>query len=77
MSDSPPDDPRYEIRNEQAEQALRGIGTLIAGSLPPNFGFALFLFEFGPNGAVFYLANGERADLQTMLREWLAREGGH
>ena len=68
-------DPRYEVENDEIKATMREIGTLIDKAMPPGVGFALFIYQYDGE-AVFYIANGERADVGTMLRAWLARESG-
>ncbi len=45
---------------------------------PKKIGFVLLTAPFGPaeNGRVNYVANGERADMISMMRELLARFDG-
>lgn len=73
------DDPRYEFHDPHAKAVVLELGKLIgeACALVPGkrYGFALFLYQFEGEGC-FYIANGNRADVSRMLREWLAREGG-
>lgn len=68
-------DPRYEVENDEIKVTMREIGVLIDKAMPPGVGFALFVYQFDGE-ACFYIANGERADVATMLRLWLNREGG-
>jgi hypothetical protein len=70
------DDPRYEVKHERAEAALRGIAKAIADATPPGFGFALFLFTYGEGGATFYISSAQRDDVRRLLAEWLRKEGG-
>lgn len=70
-----PDDPRYEVKDPAVQATLIKLGGLIRASLPPGWGFSLFLVQYGPDGAMFYLSSANRDDMVQALREWLAREG--
>ncbi len=39
----------------------------------PPIGFALFCFDFGPDGFLSYVSNASREDVTRMLREHLER----
>lgn len=74
-------DPRYEVENDAMKAKLREIGAQIDRSLNEaadatgkRMGFGLFLFDFGPGGAMFWISNAERADIGRLLREFLDRE---
>ena len=64
----------YQVRHAGAERALREIGDKLKGSVPPGFGFGLFIFEFGEHGSMFWLSNAQRQDMIKALREWIARQ---
>jgi hypothetical protein len=53
------------------EATCRRIAKQIAAQNEPGAGFALFLFDFGPGGALAYVANGARAGVRRALLEWL------
>lgn len=82
MSAPDQDDPRYEVQDDQAKVTLRLLATMLDDAIKDSaltkgqWGFAVFLYKFDGQ-ALFYMANGERVDVATMLRQWLAREGGH
>jgi hypothetical protein len=40
--------------------------------LPPNTGFALFLFDYGSGGNMAYASTGNRKDMVRAMREWLS-----
>lgn len=68
-----PDD--YEVKNPAVQAALLEIAHGVKAKTPAGMGFAVFLFDYGANGALFYMASANRDDMVQMLREWLAREG--
>lgn len=74
-------DPRYEVEDDAAKATLRLLAQALDDAIHANprmvgrWGFAVFLYRFDGD-ACFYMANGERADVATMLRAWLARQGG-
>lgn len=70
--------PEFEVRNPKIEDTLRKIGDMITNAVADatqpggrRWGFALFLFEFGEDGSMFYISNGDRVDVQSMLMEYL------
>lgn len=69
-----PDDPRYEIKNDDMQALLLGVlSYLKERALPPGWGATLFLFEY-QGEAMFYGSTAERADMLRALREFLQRE---
>lgn len=71
---SPLGDERYEVKDEAKQRALRTLATLVDEEVPDGMGFAVFLFDFGSNGALFYMSSAERRDVVSLLKEWIARE---
>lgn len=76
------DDPRYEVDDEVMKEKLRRIATLVDHAVNESneasgkkMGFGLFLFDFGPGGAMFWMSNADRQDMSRLLREFLSREG--
>ena len=67
-------DERYEVRDDDKQRALKTIATMVDGETPEGMGFAVFLFDFGPNGALFYMSSAQRDDIVSMLKEWIARQ---
>lgn len=67
-------DERYEIRQGDVERAMYSIGQDIGERLPEGWGFALFLMDYGENGATFYMSSVQRADVMNAIEEWLRRE---
>lgn len=54
---------------------MREIGELLrrACAQVPGYGFALLIFEFGPDGNMFYTSNAQRADVIGMMREFIQK----
>lgn len=69
------DDQRFTYKNEAIEKTLKDIGAMLGEATKPhNYGFALFLYEFGEGGGLFYIANGSRDDVMKMLGEFVDRQ---
>lgn len=68
-------DERYEVENEDIKLLLRSLGHKLGLSMPPGWGFALFLFSYGEGGSMFYISSAQREDIIKSLQEFLAREG--
>jgi hypothetical protein len=49
------------------------VGYRIGKAMPKGWGFALFIFPFGPNGTMHYVSNANRDDIVTTLMEFIAR----
>ena len=67
----------YGIRHAGAERALRQVGEWLKNTMPPGFGFTLFIFEYGDEidpGAMFYLSSSERSDMIKALKEFIAKQ---
>jgi len=70
-----PDPPRFTVPDKDGiTEILREIGARVKETLPRGWGFVLLLFEFGENGALFYLADASRADVIRVMREFIARQ---
>ena len=52
---------------------LQDLGGRIGAALPDRYGFVLLLFTYA-TGNVFYISSAERADVITMLREFIKRQ---
>ena len=65
---------RDGVRDEDKYRALRTLATLIDGEVPEGMGFAVFLFDFGPEGSLSYLSSVERRDVVSVLKKWIAHE---
>jgi hypothetical protein len=64
----------YKIFNEEIEFKLKELSDALGGSLPPNWGFTLLLYDFnaGASGSLFYASNGNREDIIKMMKEFIA-----
>ena len=47
------------------------LGHVIKAGLPPNIGFALLIFDVGPDGFMTYTSSGSRETMIRALRELL------
>lgn len=70
-------DPRYEVEDDLMLHLLQTIGSRVAASMPPGIGFGLFIFNLGPEGAMFWISNSQRDDMMKALREFIAKEGAN
>ncbi len=68
-------DPRYQVKNPEAEAALKDIGRIIKDQMPDNMGFALLMFDYGKDGAMFYLSSAQREDMVKAMLEFLQKQG--
>lgn len=70
--------PSYEVHHAGAERLLKSIGGMLKDSMPPGYGFALFIFEFEASkqapGNMFYLSSARRADMLKALKEFIAKQ---
>ena len=69
----------HETSEERAhrlalERQCATIGRAVGDQLRPGTGFALFFFDFGPNGAMAYVSSADRGDVVRALKEFIARE---
>ena len=68
-----PDDPRFEIENNETVMKLRALASLIADVNEEGWGFALFLFSHnGPE--FFWISDSDRKDMIKALKEFIQRE---
>lgn len=61
-------------RNQQLEEDARALVKILHQGMLPGCGFVLFLFEFGEDGWLTYIADAEREDVVKVLREWLDKQ---
>ncbi|SFG09109.1 hypothetical protein SAMN05518801_10773 [Novosphingobium sp. CF614] len=71
-----PIDPRHRANMNMMANAIDDV--LNDGKQPKKFGFCMLVAEFGKidNGRVNYISNGSRADMLTMMKEFIARAEG-
>ena len=67
---------RYEVRDEGAEKALKGIGESIGKNLPKNMGFTLFIYDYGDGGNMFYMSSAKREDMLKAMKEFISKQEG-
>lgn len=62
---------KYNIRNEDIEETMKDVGSLIGKLLPKEWGFMLMIFDFSKKegGNTFYISNAQRADMVKHMRE--------
>jgi hypothetical protein len=51
----------------------RQIARIIKDELPPDAGFTLLVYNFGPNGYMTYSSNANREDMVAAMIELLGR----
>jgi GTPase len=66
--------PSYEVHHAGAERALKEIAGMLKDRMPPGYGFSLFVFEFGDDGAVFYVSSAQRKDMLNVLKEFIKKQ---
>jgi hypothetical protein len=69
----------FEVKNEDITARMRSIAEHIHAAIHESqsagkMGFALFLFEFGEKGAMFYMSDARREDMIRTLEEFLERQ---
>src|SRR4051812_33725969 len=71
-----PADVNYTIADpHDIAPILKDLGARIAAALPSaGWGFALFIFSYGPGGSMFYVSSAQRADLIASLKEFINRQ---
>jgi len=70
----PDPDHNFEVHHAGAQRALRELAGEISAKVPPGFGFGLFIFEFGEDGAMFWISNAQRPSMIKALRERIAKQ---
>lgn len=63
----------YEIRNAEIEKLLKDIGRILKGTMPPGYGFTLFIFGYHEDRSLFYLSSAEREDMVAAIKEFLQK----
>ena len=63
----------FQVRDEQAEEALRKIGEFLTELTPEGMGFAILLFDYGEGGNMFYAAKAKREDMIKAMKEFISK----
>ena len=58
-------------REEKLHQHMLGIAEKLKAAMPSGIGFTLFIFEMGKQGFTSYISMAERADMISLIKEWL------
>lgn len=69
--------PSFEVHHATAERKLKEIAQVLKGTMPPGWGFTLFLFEYGDEvdkGSMFYASSSDRQDMIKVLKEFIAKQ---
>ena len=79
MSDNVQTD-HFEVKDDEITSLLRRVGEILHTAIgyssgAGKMGFALFIFEFKENGALFYLSDAQRNDMVRVLEEFIERQG--
>lgn len=56
--------------------SMNRVGSIL-GETFEGRGFALFVFDFGPDGTMNWLSNAQRDDMIAALREFIAAQEGN
>lgn len=72
------DDQQQQAELHAVERLNAEIGKAISHAInktmgPNTWGFALFMFSFGSEGAMTYCANAERQDIIKALKEFIEK----
>lgn len=54
-------------------ERLQETARMVETTLPPNTGYVLLAFDFGPGGRLEYASNAHRRDVVKMLREFIQK----
>jgi predicted TIM-barrel fold metal-dependent hydrolase len=66
----------FDPLEEKISEVMRRIGDSIHVSIietAPNYGFALFVFEFGADGRVNFVSDANRASLLGLMKDLVAQ----
>lgn len=75
----PPPDERHAVTDEGIREAMTYLAGMLDAAIQAataqngkRLGFALYIFEY-QGDAMFYVSNGERAEVAPAIRKWLER----
>lgn len=63
----------FQIKNEKVEAILKGLGAQLKKDMPEGMGFSLLMFDYGDNGAMFYISSAERETMLTAMKEFMLK----
>ena len=63
----------FQIQNEEIQRIMKETGRAIGRSLPKGWGFALLIFDFKENGAMFYCSNATRESMIEAMKEFIQK----
>lgn len=68
----------FEVHHAGAERTLKEVARTLKAAMPPDYGFALFIFEYGADeanlGSMFYCSSAERDSVLKILKEFIDRQ---
>lgn len=67
------DNKRYEVDLPEIQEILTALADSINEKLPEGWGFNLLLFNFGPDGLMFYISNAQRETMIKAMEEFLQK----
>lgn len=56
---------------EDVRDTMNRLGNLIGHQLPPGWGFALMIYQYGDDGALTWISSAEREGMLKMLQEFM------
>lgn len=59
---------------EEIQKSLRLLAAFIDEVLPEGWGFNLLIFEFGKDGSMLYISNGERESMIKAMQKFIAKQ---
>lgn len=66
---------KYEVPvPEDVKRVLQGLADGISTELPPGWGFALFLVEYGDQGTLAYISSADREGMVPAIDGWVRRQ---
>lgn len=57
-------------------ERLQDTARAVQMTLPPNTGFIVLAFNFGPDGTLEYISNADRQDVVKCLKEFIQKTEG-
>jgi len=64
----------FDVRAPEIETLLQDLGRSLKRRMPLGWGFTLFLSNYGPGGAMFYISSVNREDMLKALVEFIERQ---
>lgn len=64
----------YKVGGEKEKKMMQHLSEVIKPEIPVGMGFCVLVFDYGPNGNLFYASSASREDMLRALEEFISKQ---